>query len=173
MVNSIGWTGFGKAHTSLYKVPQLTVHVSAKKQAMRSKELFTELRDRIVSRNRSGEGYQQVSTALKAPKNTVASIILKWKKFGTSKTLFRACPPGQTEQSGQGLGQGGDQEPDGHSDRALEFPCGDGRTFQKVKSCLYGRVARWKPLLSKRQMTSRLEFARFSGLMKPRLNSLA
>ena len=40
--------------------------------------------------------------------------------------------PSRTEQSGEkGLSQGGDQEPDGHSDRALEFLCGDGRTFQK------------------------------------------
>ena len=51
-----------------------------------------------------------MSAVLKVPKNTVASIILKWKMFGTTK----------------GLGQGGDQEPDGHSDRAPEFPCGDG-----------------------------------------------
>uniref|UniRef100_A0A0E9WIG2 Uncharacterized protein n=1 Tax=Anguilla anguilla TaxID=7936 RepID=A0A0E9WIG2_ANGAN len=44
----------------------------------------------------------------------------------------QSWPPGQTEQSGEkGLGQGGEQEPDGHSDRALEFLCGDGRTFQK------------------------------------------
>ena len=97
-------------------------------QAMRSKELSVELRDRIVSRHRSGEGYQNISAALKVPKNTVASIILKWKKFRTTKSF----PPGQTEQSGEkGLGQGGDQEPDGHSDRALDFLCGDGRTFQK------------------------------------------
>ena len=43
---------------------------------MRSKE------DRIVSRHRSGEGYQNISVALNVPKNTVASIIHKWKKFG-------------------------------------------------------------------------------------------
>ena len=83
---------------------------------MRSKELSVELRDRIVSRHRSGKGYQKMSATLKVPKNTVASIILKFK----------------TEQLGEkGLGQGGDQEPDGHFDRALEFLCGDGRTFQK------------------------------------------
>ena len=53
------------------------------------------------------------------------------------------------------------------------------------QSSLYGRVARWKPILSKRHMKARFEFAkrhlktlrpwetRFSGLMKPRLNSLA
>ena len=59
-------------------------------QAMRSKGLFVELRDRMVSRHRSGEGYQNLSAALKVPKNTVASIILKWKKFGNTETLPRA-----------------------------------------------------------------------------------
>ena len=74
---------------------------------MRSKELSLEVRDRIVSKHRSG-GYQKMSAALKVPKNTVASILLKWKKFGTTKI----------EHSGEkGLGQGGDQEHDGHSDR--------------------------------------------------------
>jgi hypothetical protein len=59
----------------------------SKNQAMRSKELSVELRDRIVPRRRSGEGYQNISAPLKVPKNTVASI-LKWKKFGTTKRLF-------------------------------------------------------------------------------------
>uniref|UniRef100_A0AAZ3NSV6 Sleeping Beauty transposase HTH domain-containing protein n=1 Tax=Oncorhynchus tshawytscha TaxID=74940 RepID=A0AAZ3NSV6_ONCTS len=54
------------------------------------KELSVELQDRIVSRHRSGEGYKNISAALKVPKSTVASIILKWKKFGTTKTLPRA-----------------------------------------------------------------------------------
>ena len=54
---------------------------------MRSKELSVELRDRIVLREKSGEGYQNISAALKVPKNTVAAIILKWKTFGTTKTF--------------------------------------------------------------------------------------
>ena len=49
----------------------------SKNQAMRSKELSVELRDRIVSRHRSREGYQKMSAALKVTRNTVASIILK------------------------------------------------------------------------------------------------
>ena len=53
---------------------------------MRLKELSVELRDKIVSRHRSVEGYQNISAALKVPKNTVASIILK----GTTKILPRA-----------------------------------------------------------------------------------
>uniref|UniRef100_A0AAZ3PVW0 Sleeping Beauty transposase HTH domain-containing protein n=1 Tax=Oncorhynchus tshawytscha TaxID=74940 RepID=A0AAZ3PVW0_ONCTS len=57
---------------------------------MWSKELSVELRDRFVSRHRSGKGYQNISATLKVWKNIVASIILKWKKFGTTKTLPRA-----------------------------------------------------------------------------------
>jgi hypothetical protein len=59
---------------------------------------------------------------------------------------------GKIEQLGEkGLGQGGDQEPGGHSDRAPEFLCGDGRTFQKDnhQSDFYGRVARQKAVLRK------------------------
>ncbi|CDQ84424.1 unnamed protein product [Oncorhynchus mykiss] len=58
---------------------------------MRLKEL--ELQDRIVSRHRSVKGYQNISAVLKVPKNTVASIILKWKRFGTTKTLPRTVRP--------------------------------------------------------------------------------
>jgi hypothetical protein len=75
----------------IWKGPTVDSAYQSKNQAMRSKELSVELRDRTtVARHRSGEGYQNISAALKLPKNTVASIILKWKKFGTSKTLPRA-----------------------------------------------------------------------------------
>jgi transposase len=68
---------------------------------MRSKDLFVLLRDRIVSRHRSGEENQNMSAALKFPKNTVASIILKWKKFGTTKTLPRAGRPAKLRNRGR------------------------------------------------------------------------
>uniref|UniRef100_A0AAZ3NT00 Sleeping Beauty transposase HTH domain-containing protein n=1 Tax=Oncorhynchus tshawytscha TaxID=74940 RepID=A0AAZ3NT00_ONCTS len=111
--------------------------MSEQKPSPRSKELSVELRDRIVSRRRSGEGYQKMSAALKVPKNTVASIILKWKKFGTTKTLPRAGHLAKWSNMGR---------------RALvrevtknlmvtltelqEFLCGDGKTFQKDKPYL-------------------------------------
>ena len=110
---------------------------------MRLKELSVELRDRIVSRHRSGEGYQKMSAALTFPKNTVA-IILKLKKFGTTKTLPRAGHLAELSNRGR---------------MALvrevtkkQFLCGDGRTFQRDS----GRVARRK----KRHMTALLEFAK-------------
>ena len=62
--------------------------------------MSVELSDRIVSRHRSEEGYQNISVALKVPNNTVASIILKWKKFGTTKTLPRAGHPDKLSNLG-------------------------------------------------------------------------
>ena len=46
-----------------------------------------------MSKHRYGEAYQKMSAVLKVPKNTVASIILKWKKIGTTKTLPRVGRP--------------------------------------------------------------------------------
>ncbi len=68
---------------------------------MRSKELPEELRDRIVARHRSGQGYKKISAALKVPKSTVASIILKWKTFGTTRTLPRAGRPAKLSYRGR------------------------------------------------------------------------
>jgi hypothetical protein len=69
---------------------------------MRLKELSVELRDRIVSRYRSGEGYQNISAALKVPKNIVPSIILKWKKFGTTKLFLELAAQQNCAIGGEG-----------------------------------------------------------------------
>jgi hypothetical protein len=45
--------------------------------------------------------YQNISAALKFPKNTVASIILKWNMFGTTKTLPRAGRPAKLRNQGR------------------------------------------------------------------------
>jgi hypothetical protein len=92
---------------------------------MRLKQLSVELRDRIVSSHRSREGYKKNSAALKVPKNIVAPIILKWKKFGTTKTLPRAGRPAKLSNRGR-------REVTKNPMITLtEFLCGDGRTFQK------------------------------------------
>ena len=95
VVQYIDWTWFGKANTCVYKVPNLKVHVRAKTKPWGSKELSVELRDKIVSRHRSGDGYQQMSSALKVHKNTMASIILKWKKFGTTNLFLELSNRGR------------------------------------------------------------------------------
>ena len=67
---------------------------------MKPKELSVELRHRIMSRHRAGEGHQNTSTALKVPKDTVASII-KWKRFRTTQTLPRAGRPAKLNNRGR------------------------------------------------------------------------
>ena len=97
---------------------------------MKSKDLSVNLRDRIVSRHRSG-GRVKNNCSIEGPKEH-RDIFLKWKKFGTTRTLPRvgrlAKLSNRVENS---LGHDGDQEPDGRSDKAPEFLCGDGRTLQK------------------------------------------
>ncbi|KAL1022403.1 hypothetical protein UPYG_G00026440 [Umbra pygmaea] len=107
---------------------------------MKSKKLSVDLQDRIVS---SGEGYRKISAALKVPMTIMASIINKWKKFGT---------------------QGGDQEPDCHCQSSSislwREPSRRTTIYAALQSGLYGRVARRKPLLSKRHICAHLEFAK-------------
>ena len=67
--------------------------MSEQKPSHEEEGLSVELQYSIVSRHRSGEGYQNIAAALKVPNNTVASIILNWRKFGTTKTLPRAGRP--------------------------------------------------------------------------------
>jgi hypothetical protein len=118
--------------TCLYKVPQLTVHVIAKTKPWGRRN---------------------------CPYSSETGLC---RSIGLGRGTKRFGLPGQTEK---GLGQGGDQEPNGHSDRDPEFLCGE--PFRRTtisaalhQSGLYGKVARWKPLLSKMHMTAHLEFAK-------------
>ncbi len=146
-----------------------------------------------MARHRSGQGYKRNSAALKVTKSTVSSIILKWKMFGTTRTLPRAGRPAKLSYQGR---------------RALvrEVKKNPKITVAELQRCiremgescrkstitaalhqlgLYGRVARRKPLLSARHMKARMEFAKkhlkdskmvtnkISGLMRPRYNFLA
>jgi transposase len=135
---------------------------------MRSYELSIELRDRIGSRHRFGEGYQKVSAALKLPKNTEASIILKWNKFGATNTLPRAGHPAKLRNRGRrALLREVTKTPmvtlsELQSSSVKKREPSRRTTISAAlhQSGLYGRVARWKPLLSKRHMPAHLEFAK-------------
>ncbi|KAI3357191.1 hypothetical protein L3Q82_015646, partial [Scortum barcoo] len=115
-----------------------------------------------------GKGTETISAALKVPVSTVVSIIHKWKKFRTTRTLPRAGRPSKLSNRGK---------------RALvrevtknlmvtlselqrtSVERGEPSRMTTIsaaihQSGLYGRVARWKPLLSKRHMAAHLEFAK-------------
>ncbi len=158
------WTWLGKPHTCPYKTLQLTVHM----RIMRSKELPEELRDRIVARHRSGQDYKKNSAALKVPKSTVASIILIWKTFGTTRTLSRTGRPAKLSYRGRrALVREVKKNPKitvaelQRCIREMRESCRKSTiTAALHQSGLYGRVARRKPLLSARHMKAHMEFAK-------------
>ncbi|KAG2469811.1 TCB1 transposase, partial [Polypterus senegalus] len=133
---------------------------------MKSKELSVDLRDRIVSRHKSGEGYRKISAALKIPMSTVASIIRKWKKFETTRTFPRAGQSSKLSDWGRrALVREVTKNPmvtlSELQRSSVEIKEPSRRTTISAaihQSGLYGRVARGKPLLSKRQMAAHLEF---------------
>ena len=68
---------------------------------MRSKELSVEIQHRIVSKHKSGEGYQNIYWGPSKLRNKMASIILPWKTFGTIKTLPRSGHPAKLSNQGR------------------------------------------------------------------------
>ncbi|KAG2471328.1 TCB1 transposase, partial [Polypterus senegalus] len=135
---------------------------------MKSKELSVDLRDRIVSRHKSGEGYGKMSAALKVPMSTVASIIRKWKKFETTRTLPRAGRPSKLSDRGRrALVREVTRNLMVTLSELQRSSVERGEPSRRTtisaaihQSGLYGRVARRKPLLSKRNMAAHLEFAK-------------
>ena len=138
--------------------------MSEHKPSMKSKELSVDLQDRIVLRNKTG--YRQISAAMKVPMSTVASIIRKWK-FGTTRTLPRADRPSKLSDQRRALVREVTNNP---MVTLSELQCSSVEKGEPSRtttisaaihqSGLYGRVARRKPLLSKRHMAACLEFAK-------------
>ena len=126
--------------------------------------MSVELRDKVVSRHKSGEGYQNISAALKVPKNTVATILLKWKKFGTTKTLPRAGRSDKLSNRGRrALVREVTKNPMVTLTELQSSSAEMGEPSRRTtisaalhQSGLYSTVAGQKPLLSKRHMTALL-----------------
>ncbi|KAG2461859.1 TC1A transposase, partial [Polypterus senegalus] len=135
---------------------------------MKSKKLSVDLRYRIVSRHKSGEGYIKISAALKVPMSTMTIIIRKWKKFKTTRTLPRAGQPSKLSDRGRrALVREVTKNPMVTLSELQRSSVERGEPSKKTtisaaihQSGLYGRVARRKPLLSKRHMAARLDFAK-------------
>ncbi len=158
------WTWLGKPHTCLYKTLQLTVHVRANENH--------EVKGTAWRAQRQNCGKAQIwprlqknSAALKVPKSTVASIILKWKTFGTTRTLPRAGRPAKLSYRGRrALVREVKKSPKitvaelQRCIREMGESCRKSTiTAALHQSGLYGRVARRKPLLSARHMKARME----------------
>ncbi|XDV26111.1 hypothetical protein PO909_029896 [Leuciscus waleckii] len=111
---------------------------------MRSKELPEELRDRIVARHRSGQGYKKMSAALKVPKAGRPAKL----SYRGRRALVREVNknPKITVAELQ------------RCRREMGESCSKSTITAAIhQSGLYGRVARRKPLLSARHMKAHLK----------------
>ncbi len=105
-------------------------------------------------RHRSGEGYKKNLLHWRFPKSTVASIILKWKKFGTTRTLTRAgCPAKLSNWWRRALSRLVTKNLMVHSSWAPWSYMQMGETYRSTnitatlhRSGLYGGVAKLNPL---------------------------
>ncbi len=186
------WTWLGKPHTCLYKTLQLTVHVRANENHEVKGTAWRAQRQNC-GKAQIWPRLQNISAALKVPKSTVASIILKWKTFGTTRTLPRAGRPAKLSYRGRrALVREVKKNPKitvaelQRCIREMGESCRKSTiTAALHQSGLYGRVPdgslssvqdTWKPawsLLKNTWRTPRWWQIRFSGLMRPRfgLNS--
>ncbi len=158
------WTWLGKPHTCLYKTLQLTVHVRANENH--------EVKGTAWTAQRQNCGKAQIWPRLQknfcCTKSTVASIILQWKTFGMTRTLPRAGRPAKLSYRGRrALVREVKKNPKitvaelQRCIREMGESCRKSTiTAALHQSGLYGRVARWKPLLSARHMKARMEFAK-------------
>ncbi|CDQ98079.1 unnamed protein product [Oncorhynchus mykiss] len=108
---------------------------------------------------------QKIPAALKVPKNQVTSIILKWKTFGSTKILPRAGRPVKLSNWGRrALVRENPMvtltELQSSSVEMVVLLEGSPISAALHQSGLSGRVGRPKPLLSKRHMTTRMEFSK-------------
>ncbi|KAJ8246390.1 hypothetical protein GJAV_G00267230 [Gymnothorax javanicus] len=66
---------------------------NGQQKAKRTRELSKELRDEIVLRHTSGEGYKKIAKSLDIACSTVRGVVVKWKVHRTTDTLPRSgCP---------------------------------------------------------------------------------
>lgn len=134
----------------------------------RARELPERLRQSIVDAHMSGEGYKVISKRFDVHISTVRQIIYKWKKAETVVSFRRAGRPRKISEKGQRkIAREVSANPRLTSKdlqaslAAANIHCHRSTVRRALnESGIHGRVARKKPLLSKKHKASRLKFAK-------------
>ena len=139
------------------------------------------MRNKVIDIYQSGKGYKAISKALGLQPTTVRAIIYKWRKLGTVVNLPRSGRPTKIPPRAH---QQIIQEPRLTSKElqaslaSVKVSVHDSTIRKRLgRNGIHGRVARRKPLLTKKNTKARLTFAkkhldhpktfgiRFCGLM--------
>ncbi|XP_072127656.1 activating transcription factor 7-interacting protein 1-like isoform X7 [Mobula birostris] len=86
-------TATKKASPSGNQVQLLVSQYPGKNYTMKTKEHSTQLREKVIEKHKSGDGYKKISKSLNIPWSTVKSIIKKWKEYGAAVNLPRTGRP--------------------------------------------------------------------------------
>lgn len=135
---------------------------------MKSKELSEDLRKKVVEKHRDGQSYAAIARSLNVPKSTVASLIRKWKSYGTTVNLRRMGRPSKITVKGKRkLLREARANPSVTLEDLKKSLHGAGTNVHKstISRCLhkeglYGRVAKKKPYLKKQHLRARLQYAK-------------
>uniref|UniRef100_A0A3B3DJG5 Transposase n=1 Tax=Oryzias melastigma TaxID=30732 RepID=A0A3B3DJG5_ORYME len=134
----------------------------------RSKEIQEEMRTKVTEIYQTGKGYKAISKALGLQRTTVRAIIHKWRKHGTVVNLPRSGrPPKITPRAQRQLIREVTKDPRATSKElqasltSIKVSVHDSTIRKRLgKNGLHGRVPRRKPLLSKKNIKARLNFAK-------------
>lgn len=130
------------------------------------RELPKHQRDLIVQRYQSGEGYKRISKELNIPWNTVKAVI-KWGKYATIVTLPRTGHLSKIDKTRRKLVREAAKRPTATLKELQEFLASTACVVHMTAiSCLlhmsglWGRMARRKPYLTKKNIQAQLHFAK-------------
>ncbi|MBN3280925.1 TCB1 transposase, partial [Polyodon spathula] len=133
---------------------------------MKTKELSKQVRDKVIEKHRSGEGYKNISKSLNISVSTVYSIIKKWKGHCTTQTLHRSGRPSKLSSQRRKLVRDATVRPTTTLKELQSSMADMGENVQQStisrtlhKSSLYVRVERRKPLLKINHLKACMEFA--------------
>ena len=155
---------FEKAHTCLYKVPQLTVHVRAKTNPWGWRKCPLSSETGLCRGTDLGKGTKIFVQHWRSPRTQWPPSFLIWRSLEPLRLFLELAARPIWAIEGEGPSSG-------RWPRILMVTLtelremGDPSRWTTIsaaidQSDLYGRVARQKPLLCKRNMTARLEFAK-------------
>ena len=134
---------------------------------VKQKEIPIEVRNRIVSAHKAGKGYKSISKQLELPVSSVRAVVQKYKKYGITTSLPRSGRPRKiTARAERNMLREVSTNPRLTSSdiqkslSASEIHVHTSTIRKRLSSNgVHGRIARRKPLLSKKNIAARLKFA--------------